>query len=284
MEFGFNVEEAMECLKKTKKIEEGAPVEGKEVITLTWGDQAENGVGMEQLGKLRPEGSGFSIGELEALASQFDVAGELYRLCEPDVEGEANSGLEAAVLVIRGGVDLLCEKGTEASMFAEQKALQYDKRKLMRGRVVNSKARWNLCMDENGHEADIEGGKGTVIGYDAVPVTMSLVGQFGKVFGDKVIGLKGEGNYYYNIDKCGIGFHGDAERRIVVAVRLGASMPLYYQWYRQSKPIGDRVEIPLNGGDIYIMSEKAVGTDWKKKKVATLRHATGAAEYVTVKA
>lgn len=265
-----------------KAVAENVAVEGKEVITLTWGDQAENGVGMEQLGKLRPEGAGFSIAELEALAAQFDDAGDLYRLREPDVEGEENGGLEAAVLVIRGGVDLLCEEGTADAMFAEQKALQYDKRKLMRGRVVNSNARWNLCMDDAGHEADLESGKGTVVGYSSVPITMSLAGQFGEVFGDKAEGLKGEGNYYYDIDKCGIGFHGDAERRIVVAVRLGAAMPIYYQWYRQSKPIGDRVEIPLNGGDIYIMSEKAVGTDWKKKKVATLRHATGCAKFTTV--
>lgn len=116
----------------TKKAVENVAVEGKEVITLTWGDQAENGVGMEQLGKLRPEGAGFSITDLEALAAQFDDAGNLYRLREPDVEGEENGGLEAAVLVIRGGVDLLCEEGTADAMFAEQKALQYDKRKLMR--------------------------------------------------------------------------------------------------------------------------------------------------------
>jgi len=31
------------------------------------------------------------------------------------------------------------------------------------------------------------------------------------------------------------------------------------------------------------MSEKAVGTDWRKRKIMTLRHATGAKEYVTVK-
>ena len=271
----------MAVTKKTKVVENVA-VEGKEVITLTWGDQAENGVGMEQLGRLRPKGAGFTIAELEALAEQFDDAGGLYRLREPDVDGEENGGLEAAVLVIRGGVDLLCQEGTADGMFTEQKALQYDKRKLMRGRVVNSHARWNLCMDDAGREADLEAGKGTVVGYDSVPITMSLAGQFSDVFGDKAEGLKGEGNYYYDIDKCGIGFHGDAERRIVVAVRLGASMPIYYQWYRKSVPIGDRVEIPLNGGDIYIMSEKAVGTDWKKKNVATLRHATGCAKFTTV--
>jgi len=37
--------------------------------------------------------------------------------------------------------------------------------------------------------------------------------------------------------------------------------------------------IELRGGDIYIMSEKAVGTDWKKKNVPTLRHSAGSPKY-----
>lgn len=32
------------------------------------------------------------------------------------------------------------------------------------------------------------------------------------------------------------------------------------------KPIGEKLKILLKEGDIYFMSEKAVGTDWKKKK------------------
>ena len=33
--------------------------------------------------------------------------------------------------------------------------------------------------------------------------------------------LMAEGNYYFDTTKCGIGFHGDTERRKVVAVRTG---------------------------------------------------------------
>jgi hypothetical protein len=84
------------------------------------------------------------------------------------------------------------------------------------------------------------------------------------------------------VSKCGIGYHGDAERRKVVAVRMGASMPLYYQWYQHSNPIGEPIEVSLGDGDMYIMSEKAVGQDWLKKNVATLRHATGCKKYTNV--
>jgi len=31
---------------------------------------------------------------------------------------------------------------------------------------------------------------------------------------------------------------------------------------------------------MYVMSEKAVGTDWKEKKIYTLRHATGCEKYI----
>jgi len=40
---------------------------------------------------------------------------------------------------------------------------------------------------------------------------------------------------------------------------------------------------PVDGGDIYVMSEKAVATDWLKKNTFTLRHATGSAEFTTIK-
>jgi hypothetical protein len=33
---------------------------------------------------------------------------------------------------------------------------------------------------------------------------------------------------------------------------------------------------------MYIMSEKAVGTDWKMKNIPTLRHATGAKKFTEI--
>ena len=39
----------------------------------------------------------------------------------------------------------------------------------------------------------------------------------------------------------------------------------------------------LNHGDIYIMSEKAVGTDWKKNSILSVRHAAGCDKYLKSK-
>lgn len=49
---------------------------------------------------------------------------------------------------------------------------------------------------------------------------------------------------YYDI-KSGIGYHGDSERKIVIAVRLGRSCPLYYQWYYKHERIGEKKRIKI---------------------------------------
>ena len=44
-------------------------------------------------------------------------------------------------------------------------------------------------------------------------------------------------------------------------------------WFKDSKPISEPFIVLLRNGDAYIMSEKATGTDWMRKSIATLRHA-----------
>ena len=99
--------------------------------------------------------------------------------------------------------------------------------------------------------------------------------------------LNAEGNYYYNVNECGIGWHGDAERVVVIAVRLGVSIPLMYSWYRYGEQIGDLCTLELDHGDVYVMSQKATGNDWqddwKKKGSVTLRHTAGCPAYTDYK-
>src|SRR5581483_624614 len=116
-------------------------------------------------------------------------------------------------------------------------------------------------------------GKGRIIAFDKVPLLNHVRQAFPTIIGDKGKGLVAEGNYYYDLNTNYISWHGDGERRKVIAIRTGATFPLYYRWFYQSKPIGVRGDITLGHGDIYIMSEKAVASDWKKKNILTLRHA-----------
>jgi len=48
-----------------------------------------------------------------------------------------------------------------------------------------------------------------------------------------------------------------------------------FAWFYQTEGICPHKTIYLNHGDLYIMSFKAVGTDWKKRSILTLRHAAG---------
>jgi hypothetical protein len=132
-------------------------------------------------------------------------------------------------------------------------------------------------------EPDYETGKGRIVSYTHLPHTQRIRETIAMWTEDEL--LKGEANYYYDLSKCGIGYHGDGERRKVFAVRFGASeqAPLYYQWFQDSTPIGARMKLILGDGDMYVMSEKAVGFDWLKKKIPTLRHATGCDKFTVLK-
>ena len=60
-------------------------------------------------------------------------------------------------------------------------------------------------------------------------------------------------------------------------------MPLVYLWHIYNRPIGKEIRVNLNHGDIYIMTEKAAGTDWKKSSILCLRHAAGCEKYLKTK-
>jgi len=252
------------------------------VVTITFGDAAENHAGMEMIGTMGPKGSGYNKADLMEIAETLAGRGIVVKIHEiPGIESEMIPGEwlanPAYVLVAKNAVAGLL--GATKPLYEEMVELDMDTKALMRGRVVNKHARHNVCFADEGHGPDYAAGKGTVVPYDSVPLLKQIKQMLPDCFGSKAVDLKGELNYYFDITKCGIGYHGDSERRKVVALRLGASMPLYFQWYYAHERIGDRIEIQLDDGDMYVMSEKAVGADWKSSSFFTLRHATGCGKY-----
>jgi len=250
-------------------------------ITLTYCDQAENHIENEQIGVLSNEG--FTFGELKEVQENF--GGDLLELeCVRETDGKKIVNLidkKAYLLIIKDGVNKLLD-GRLTELKKEQFSLSPDKKAYMRGRVLNKHARHNLCFDDTGHPPDYENKKGTVIAYDTVPLTKLLRQRIASLLPEKCKDLVCEGNYYYDVKKCGIGFHGDAERRKVIAVRLGDSIPLHFQWFYKNKAVGKRIELVLNDGDMYIMSDKAVGFDWKKFNILSLRHAAGCPKFLEI--
>lgn len=244
----------------------------KDTYTITFGDQAENNPGMQKIGIASD--IGFSCKDLQKIYNKYSdkYIMELINLNKfTDEKTET-----ACVLIFRNIFD-------SDKLYNEQKKLKYDTKALMRGQVKNKRARHNLCFGDLCQEPEYSKGKGTIISYKDLPELNSLKNKLPEMFGEKADNLVAEGNHYYDISKNGIGFHGDSERKKVIAIRLGATIPLHYQWFLNGKPIGKRIKLSLNHGDMYIMSEKAVGYDWKKRKIPTLRHAAGANSYLVIK-
>jgi hypothetical protein len=190
-------------------------------------------------------------------------------------------GEQAAVMILRGGVNIFL--GTERGadwVLQEQISLKpywdtqyYDTR---RQKVLNKHARHNLCFASFDQAPNYPEGQGRVIDFNHVYYTRSIRDRLPYLFGPKATNLLCEANYYNDVYRDSyIGFHGDKERLRIIGCRFGQTMPFYFQWFYQNKAIGEKVQINLNHGDIYIMSQKAVGNDWKRSSQYTLRHAAG---------
>jgi hypothetical protein len=265
------------------------------IITLTFGCCSENHVGMKKQGNGLSK-HGFTVSELKEMKKKFEdldckcILKRLNDALEDDSDSDSDVETdEAYFLIIRNGIDALINETkfkdkTSTDVFKEHVYLPWDTKYFdtRRKKILNKHARYNLCYDDESIEADYQNKQGTVIAYDDVPITKAIRGKFEKYFGKKAKELETESNYYYD-KTCGIGWHGDGERKKVIAMRLGASNKLYFQWFHKSKPIGEIMSFVINGGDMYVMSELATGYNWKKKNIKTLRHSTGSDKYTKIK-
>jgi len=279
----------------------------KGTVTLTYGDVAESHAGMQNIGTKASKG--FSYEDILKAQRFFTEKG-----CEtlivhlndflPDVKDVADKEerahleiaktspeFQAYLLVVRGGLRGLVgdDKGvnltTETQFFEWDTKLYNTRRKI----VQNKNARYNLNFSNEKQHSDFEKGKGTTVPWEEVPLIHNVRKELYNAFGESAKNLQCEGNLYYEPDKTtGIGYHGDTERRKVIGVRLGKRMNIHYMWYYNDRPRGVNVSLILEPGDIYCMSEKTVGTDWRPckaegwlKKRYTLRHAAGAEMYTT---
>jgi hypothetical protein len=236
-------------------------------ISLTFGDAGENHTGMEMLGKLGKPGSGFTCDELKIIQDKVESA-EYH-----------DFGRDAGILIIRNFIN----QKQHHLLFDEMLQLEWDKKYFCnrRKKVLNKHARSNIMvLDGVEQQPDYENAKGRIVDTHSLQFLPIIKRMLHKLIGDKAQHLICEGNRYDDNTKNGIGFHGDTERRKVIALRLGAPMDIHWQWYFQTKPIEERFQFTVNGGDLYIMSEKAVGNDWKRRSVHTIRHAAGAKKYL----
>ena len=247
-------------------------------IALTFGDAGENHVGMQMVGKLGSIGSGFTTEELH---------GAQEKLTEQNIISEYHSfnrdGEDAGILIIRNYISDKEHMGLLEDMNSfDWDSKFWDRR---RKKVLNKKARTNVViLDGITQEPDYPNKKGRIVDTHTLQTFKNIKKNIVELINtstntDKGDNLICEGNRYYDLNICGIGYHGDKERRKVIAISIGASTNMNWQWFKQSKPVGEPYTFVIHAGDIYIMSEKAVGYDWRSPSKLTLRHAAGARKY-----
>ena len=160
----------------------------------------------------------------------------------------------------------------------------------VRGKRMNKRARTNLCfVDGREQEPAVFEGKGSIYDLKKMEFLNKGVERLREEIANGLIEIGSktkveinvvEGNRYYNLKNTGIGFHGDTERVVVICISIGCdNYPMRWQWFKDGMPLGKSIDITLNNGDVYIMSEKAVGADWKLRSKYTLRHSAGALKY-----
>jgi hypothetical protein len=284
-------------------------------VSLTFCNRGENNPGMQKIGgeasqlvtglmldsaKLQWEAANagesgvVSVGECEMYDLGAMVKGEVQKLYDAGTEKLTKRVVhpeveDAKVLVLRGFAQRLL--GEDACDHIEHELqTQYingklDKKKLSRqGKVENKPSRWNNVLADFDQEPDIARGKGTVLKMSNFPFINALNAQ-AAMWMQQDNSLVCEQNLYYDVHKggqqnkgCGIGWHGDTEREIVMGYRAGEATkhtPLLFQAFFKKRPLGPKTTITLRRGDAYIMSSKAVGKDWKKPSLLTWRHAAG---------
>jgi hypothetical protein len=247
-------------------------------ICVTFGEQSENHYGMTKNGNGLAE-HGYSLDDLTDIMLYCQEKGIQHELISlHDMELTESIDLEESyVLYIKNGVNKLIGNRATRKLFTELATLDWDTQfwDTRRSKVLNKHARYNLCFANEYQDADFENKQGTMISYDMVPLLNKLRDEIMLMTNESE--LQVEGNYYYDLLKTGIGYHGDAERKKVIGVNLsdGNVREIHWKWYLNSKPISEPYKLELSSGDMYIMSEYSTGYNWKKRSIPTLRHAAG---------
>lgn len=253
--------------------------------TLTFCDSGENSVGMEIIGQ-RSEVL-VTMGMLEEMKARFEGVGGKAEMVDLKavLGGKAPPGKavrEAGVLVLRDFVKVVHGEETlrrvEHELQQQQEDGKLDSKAFMRGGVKNKAARHNNVIAGFAQAPDYANKKGTIVPWSSCPA-IAKMGASAKEWMKQPHELVCEQNRYFDVKSCGIGFHGDAERNVVMGLRVGEACkraPLMFRWYHDEQPISEVVRVELRHGDAYVMSDWAVGVKWRSKSLVTLRHAAGA--------
>ena len=223
----------------------------------------------EPTGELAP--AGLSPAHLRAVCETLKQQGldceivELTPHCPVPAE-------EACALVVRGWSPETADAALKSTA-----SIAYDTFMYMHGKVKNAHTRHLVFAAERARDPERERGVHTVLPWSGLEA-MDRARAFISGALDTQHLKAGCVLKYPDINRSGIGWHGDGERRITVLYRVGAASarrPIHLMWFQKGEAVCAPISIPLGHGDFFVPSAKAVGTDWKLRNKPTLRHATG---------
>lgn len=256
---------------------------------ITFGEVAILHTGGKEYGNGRRQ-NGFSCEELQNIQQLYPNQTEYISISE-SLPKNLQIGNEAGVLIFRNQnsstidreFQLPLSKKLADNLYGEQESIDYDEKYWdnRRQRTLNKRARLNVVFGREAIQHSEDYKQCTVIAYSDLPNLQKVKNNLANILGIKAHDLNAEGNKYFH-DKSGIGFHGDAERKIVICLSLGKSSTLRYQWRLpgSSNHTLQPIDIKVDHGDVYIMSEKATGYDWKSRSKVRVVHAAGHSSYI----
>ncbi len=256
---------------------------------ITFGEVAILHTGGKEYGNGR-RNHGFSCEELQNIHQLYPNQTE-YISVSDSLPENLRLDNEAGVLVFRNQNSSTIEKkyllplskDMADNLYDEQESSTYDSKYWdnRRQRTLNKRARLNVVFGKEGKQHSDDYKQCTVLAYSDLPNLQKIKNNLANILGIKAHDLNAEGNKYFH-DKSGIGFHGDAERKIVICLSLGKSSTLRYQWRLpgSSNHTLQPVDINVGHGDVYVMSEKATGYDWKSRSKVRVVHAAGHSSYI----
>ena len=216
---------------------------------------------------------GFSITQLENIHKEISNFSEIIWISDKLPENLQKDN-KACILVIRNNNTFISNEFAD-QLYKEQENINYDLKywDTRRTKTLMKRARLNIVFGELEilHTNDYK--QCTVKSFNNLPYLHKFRNSLPIMFGSDAINLSAEGNHYHH-NKSFIGFHGDTERKIVICLSLGKTAILQFNWRlpSSSEHIYSSTDILLNHGDVYIMSEKAVGNDWKKRSKVRVVH------------
>lgn len=239
---------------------------------ITFGEVSILHVGGQEYGN-KIKDNGFSVQNLKKLKNKFEDFAELISISDKLPE-EYQENNEASILIIRQN-DKLISKEYANLLLKEQKTINYDDKYWdnRRQKTLNKRARLNIVFGDENIKNSSDYKQCSIKSFNDLPMLNKFRKDLPELFGKECENLSAEGNHYHH-NKSNIGFHGDSERKIVICLSLGRSSKLEYQWRmpNSSEQSFESTNIKINHGDIYIMSEKATGFDWKKRSNIRVVH------------